>query len=511
MNSISITKAYNNALMFRCSEQTVFLKALFLHCQAQNITPSVIIDFPEHREMIEGYFKKITFISWNDSVRLVNSPVFKHGYKRLKSDILTFSKSYLDSAVDIINRFKLRGQFSKNETASIYYASFDNSLDLLITNEIGVIYFHDIPHHIDSFTLYVAAKYLGIKTIMFSPIYFGQIRMSIDTSIDNRGWTIKQMISIGCEADDQHKKLREKMEMEESYVPPVYMFYTPKRKNIVLRGLASVFETNSIPFLMLLDLYRYTQWGLFKRHPYSLSWNSKPFHLQKHPINLVQLMIALYVKLKVRKICKYYQKKAANSLPQKFVLFAPNYQPEATTQPSARHFSSIITCLRLLRGKLPNDVIIVYKEHNSVFDLRNEAYVERDELFYNQILEIDNLIIAPTNISTLELIQKSLFVITQTSSIALEAVIKNKMAVVFGSVWFDEMRNIFKWTDVESAKDLMSIGELANLKNNSDLIDNIAKYTFKIDDDELEINSKNAAELLNRVYTAIMAPNFKTD
>lgn len=489
-----------NSLIFRCSEREVYLKSLSYHFVSLKIKPTVIIDFPENKALIEKYFNAPIFISWWDSVRSKRSNTFNAGYKRLEHNAYIFSKLFLDRAADVINRTNLHQQFSKNELNAIYFSSIDDALDLLITNKIDVVYFHDIPHHIDAFALYVSAKYLGITTIIFSIIFFGQTRVCIDTTIDNRGESIKKGLKVNHGLDDRDQIIRKNMESRDNYISPPYMSFNISRKNFFLLFANRIFGKNSIFFYMILDFYRYTSWGLFKYRPYSMSWNNVPFHLQKSPLNLKMLWIALNVKLRIKKITRIYSEISSNKLPEQYVLFAPNYQPEATTQPSAGHYSSVITCLRLLRGRLPKNVSIVYKEHNSIFDLRNEAYAERDKYFYNSILEVDNLTIAPMNSSTLDLIEKSLFVVTLTSTIALEAITKKKVAVLFGSAWFDRMMNIVRWVDLDSSEDLMEAIRFQQTDSNNELFDNLSSYCFRVDDENLENNSKHAAAFLNLAY-----------
>lgn len=496
-----------NALVFRCSETELYLSALASHFNDKNIKPRIFIDFPESITLIEKYFDAPCLISWHETSRTMIKNHFVNGYKHLNSSAIQFASKYFPIAIDIMHRFKRKGSFTPQENMELYYAMLENAFDLLLSNEIKNIYFHDIPHHFDSISIYVVAKYLNIPTFILSPNYWRQTRFSIDINIEDRGWSIKNNFSISSEIDVEDGQYRNRLQKPfAGYIEPKYMRFQLKNKNIALRLISLVFSVDGLAFQTLLDIYRMITRGPFQRYPYHTSWSRQEFYNESPPINLLQFWHGFTQRLRIIQLEKFYKKRCCKKMPDRFVLFTPNYQPEATTQPSAGYYSSIIVCLLSLRAKLPPDTVILFKEHNSCFDLRNEAYLFRSKNFYKKILEVNNVRFAPANISPAELIEKSILVVTQTSTIALEASLKKKITITFGSAWFNNLEYILNWREVENMEDisvLANVTDVGGVRTENKILDNFNRFTFRnlnVTDPQFKQESRKAATLLSDIY-----------
>lgn len=340
---------------------------------------------------------------------------------------------------------------------------------------------------------------------MLSPVYWRQTRYSIDLDIEDRGWSIRTDICVECEPEMPDRLLREKLQQPKTgYIEPSYLRMKLKNKNKALRLIAAVINVDGLLFQTMLDMYRTLTRGPFRRHPYHMSWSRKEFYNELPPINLVQAWFGLTQRLKIIQLRRYYKSKCSKQLPENYVLFAPNFQPESTTQPSAGYYSSIIICLLTLRGKLPPNTTIVFKEHNSCFDLRNDAYKCRSKKFYQQVLEVHNTEFAPYSSTPTELIEKSLFVVTQSSTIAIEASLRKKVTVTFGSAWFNDLEYIVKWSEVEKLSDFSEIANGIDVgkRKASDVLDHFNKYTFRdcsATEKLFEEEARSAASLLNEI------------
>jgi CDP-glycerol glycerophosphotransferase (TagB/SpsB family) len=211
--------------------------------------------------------------------------------------------------------------------------------------------------------------------------------------------------------------------------------------------------------------------------------NFSNYSLESYPFKINQVLCQLIEKNKIRNIEKLY-KRLSVKIPNndiKYVLFAPNYQPEATTLPSALHYSDTLLCLKILRSKLPKHIYIVYKEHEDIFNISLEGQKCRSSDYYSDILKIENILIADRGSNQIDLIDNAEFIVIQTSNIGLEASIRGKKVVAFGSTWFNKFAGVIDWADFENSSDYNNLFE-SSKPLNSYFLKNINQYTVRLED-----------------------------
>lgn len=119
-------------------------------------------------------------------------------------------------------------------------------------------------------------------------------------------------------------------------------------------------------------------------------------------------------------------------MPKVFVIFFLHYQPERTTLPEGYGFAQQLLAIYALANALPSNITLLVKEHPSTFT-NMCSWRDRYPKFYKDIKMKNNICIVPMDIDAYTLIDKSIVVATITGTIASEAIIRNKPAIVFGN------------------------------------------------------------------------------
>ena len=462
-----------------------------------------IIDYEEYK--YEYHEFNVPFVSFYEHIRLRCDEIFLNRYKNISSDAIIFSHKYLKTALDILQTRHVKPgvQFTFTESIQLFYGSLNRSISEIKDNHIQLIIFNHVPHHFNTYILYVAAKYCGIKTLIVTKLSWNGFRYFLDVDIGERGWSIKNGIKSTDLSLLEDEKLFFEIKNRSSYTTPVYMV---KKFNRPLVSFLSKFLGNSLFFHIGIALYGGFEIGFLKRKPMHFKWSSiSKYHIEKYPLKITQVISQINSKFNILYISKIYNKLAVDVLAVKrdvdYVLFAPNYQPEATTMPSALDFSDTLLCLKLLREKIPKEVYIFYKEHEDIFNINLESDRSRSEDFYKQILKIDNLLVVSRDCNQIDLIDNSQCVVIQTSNIGLDALIRGKQVIAFGSTWFDDQPGIVSWKIFEQGYNYTYLLKQNNSINH-DFLKNINKFTVRLDEID---NSNEAVESMRKIFIKALA------
>ncbi|WP_196800198.1 hypothetical protein [Thioalkalivibrio sp. ALE31] len=128
-----------------------------------------------------------------------------------------------------------------------------------------------------------------------------------------------------------------------------------------------------------------------------------------------------------------------------FVYFPLHYEPEKTSNPDGGRFYDSIEALLELRRFVPKGVAILVKEHPSMFFSQMWGYVGRSPWFYDLIARMDGVYLVDSSFSSGRLVRSSSLTASLTGTACLEAAALGRKALIFGSVWFDGLPNIWKW------------------------------------------------------------------
>ncbi len=149
-----------------------------------------------------------------------------------------------------------------------------------------------------------------------------------------------------------------------------------------------------------------------------------------------------------------------------FVYFALHYQPERTTCPDGGIFSDQLLAIRTISQALPKGWRILVKEHPSQFYWQTEGELSRWDGYYDQINEIENVVLVPLNMSSVRLIDSCSTVATITGTVGWEACLRAKPVITLARPWYATCSGVFMAGNVEEIKDAfvkISVGERPEL------------------------------------------------
>lgn len=112
-------------------------------------------------------------------------------------------------------------------------------------------------------------------------------------------------------------------------------------------------------------------------------------------------------------------------------VFFLHYQPERTTLPEGYGFAQQLIALQAFRAALARDIHLLVKEHPSTF--RNHcSWRERLPWFYDAIQNMPGVSLIRMEHDTYELLDEAVAVGSITGTVAMEALIRGKKAILFG-------------------------------------------------------------------------------
>lgn len=317
------------------------------------------------------------------------------------------------------------------------YDDFLNSLNywynFLKYFDIKKIYFVDEPHRAYDLLIYKLAKYLKIKTFIFSELNTGYrwfIKKNInDTLLEVEGDFpyVDQTVSIDLFYNHIHTQFRKTDYLSELYFILKLLLKVFKIKDILkqFREFDSYIYSNRKAFIKI-SAYRYWIWKI-----------------------KAIIKTAIY---------KYHLKKCIKSvsISDKDIIFFLHYEPERTSNPLSGNARNQLYCIKMLRKSFPEKKIYI-KEHPSQLNLKskhgNRQY--RDKKFLDDIASIsDGLIDKIPNDS-------NFIVATLNGTAGVEYSIKGHNVICFGKAWYSFLKNVHF---VKSCEDLININ--FNIKNN---------------------------------------------
>ena len=205
---------------------------------------------------------------------------------------------------------------------------------------------------------------------------------------------------------------------------------------------------NSRFFVIIKNFFRKEFIQILKDFKHNSEMYIKSIYNPINPFRL-NLFTRLYIqnkrKLNLRKAnLKSYD---TIDLKKEFVYFPLHYEPERTTNPDGGFFHDQFIAISKLRGFVPSEIDIIIKEHPSQTYQSMRGSRGRSPLFYNLIKNIKGVKLIDVKHDSLDLIKRSLFTVTITGSVAIEASILGKKSLVFGKPWYKGCPNTFIWNE----------------------------------------------------------------
>jgi hypothetical protein len=412
-------------------------------------------------------------IGINSEFADVNYNIWEAAQKKIKIDCRFFlDLDVVNSSVNIyaeyieqLTRWNI-SDTSFSEPRHLY-DDFLNSLNywynFLKFFDIQKIYFVDEPHRAYDLLIYKLAKYLKIRTFIFSELNTGY------------RWFIKQNIDdtlLEVEGDFPFADKTASVDLKFNH------FHTEFGKIDYLSKLYSMLK-----IFRKIDSYIYSQKKAFIKIPTYRYWMWKIKSIIK---------TAIY---------KYHYRKCIKpvSINDEDIIFFLHYEPERTSNPLSGNARNQLFCIKMLRQSFPKKKIYI-KEHPSQLNLKSKHGNRqfRDKNFLNDIVSISDGFIDKVPNDT------NFIVATLNGTAGVEYSIKGHNVLCFGKAWYSFLKNVHY---IKSSEDLININ-FNNKNNTQEIKENLkqmlysksAKGNIKLQKDGRNVgNIIDDTELLNYV------------
>ena len=362
----------------------------------------------------------------------------------------------------------LLGTFQDNTGWEFSYAERKNFyIDILtywntVINATGpdLIVFYTWPHTPSCYPLYLIAKhYYKIDILFIDPapllgLDYHVISNSIENLSNFSSYNNIQDNNFVNPTNENVSLIVNDMandNLEPGHITGEYDVF--KHSKPILRRFYNYLK-GKIHLVNLSKAYKHFQNQNFDRKA-----NKKPYFMPNSRMNLLQKFIFFEkLKFKNRSLKKYYNSKIViPDLNITYIYFSAPYQPEATSYLGGEHYENLILALRVLSYACPKDWVIYYKEHPSTFFDNFRGGLKRNNRFYDQICNLQNIKMVKSDYDQFTLIENSKAVALITGSTAWQAVLRGKPVISFGQSWYSSCKGIMQVSSLKDVKDTLSL------------------------------------------------------
>ena len=356
------------------------------------------------------------------------------------------SKDYIDTkdiCLKMMDRLDLNGVFSRIDREVYFHNLLIWSLKFFETEKPDAVLAIEKPHSHAQYLIFSVARYLGLPTAYFKDCAL----MPVNFLVLSNGEFLKNSLRI---EEAILQKFRSKLELyvatisslssnKQSYSPH---YMVAQRKNLRAWNRLNNFVRRELKILL-------RNWASDLKLLFSGYEAVNPFKFT--------FPRRVYIRYKRKKSLKAAHSVASSLsvLPDKYVYFPLHFEPERTTNPDGGHFHDQFKVLSCLRSFIPPDYTILVKEHPSQFIFAEKGSRGRSPMFYKLISNIQGAKLVSSSADSVSLIRNSSFVCTITGSVALEAALMGKMAIVFGEPWYGNCPNTYNWKNLNTFEEFI--------------------------------------------------------
>jgi len=390
-------------------------------------------------------------------------------------------------------------EFSLIEIRKNYVITLEFCLSIIKNYKPKLVFFTNIPHGYYSAVLYEVCKILNIATIVMRETLPG---VYIFEKIEKN----KTTVYFGNKHKIENSYLIKKNILKDFLNEKHSNFFTKLRNNKITKSkfynlrpyfiIFIIFFVERIIVLIKDIIKNLLKTALFKlnnflnlkyklkyQNPLALADSWKIFNKNLECSNNSEFYIAeklFYEDIKKFRVYENYKKKINSpNLKEKFIYFPLHFQPEATTYPYGKFYIDQLNAIKILSSCIDKDTKIYIKEHPDTFNLSRLAWYRglfsRDKNFYSDILKVNKTVFIDINHDSNQLIDNCLFVSSITGTSALQATLRNKNSIVFGTCWFKECEGIYAIDNYDSLLKFINAKTYLKKINRSNL-ENFYKY-----------------------------------
>ncbi len=353
--------------------------------------------------------------------------------------IVNLMKPYEQICLDIINRWRRSYINSSNyrDIKELYYIFLRYWNDYILKHRINLMIINVMPHVVDEFVPYAICKARSIPTIIQGVMPFTKgekinfiLRPShdlFDLNISARYNTLKEEYN------------REGKEVQ--LIPEMRRYFEQYDLNACIDKKVVFFNEKSSIVNRI---------AFYKKHAEK--------YLKRKEIKILSNKILYLIKIKYEtaRFLKKVERLEENvDEQQDFLLFCLHLQPEATTTPAGGIYSDQLMAIRLISENLPDGLYLYVKEHPAYWIQKNRLesiYESRNEQFYKQIKKLRNVRLIDHRISSGELLNDCLAVVTVTGTVGFEAIFRGIPVILFGATFYEEYPTVYRIRTAEDCK-----------------------------------------------------------
>lgn len=382
----------------------------------------VVTDIKE-AERLKNKFQE-TFFHWHeDAIRAKPCPEIDYkSFAPVGEEVI---KNFFE-AESLILCMKKFYKFSPSVLArkNFFHEVINYWYGLMIKLKPDIIFFYNAPHSVYDYAIFMIAKYLKIKTAMFSYAGMGDKFLIIE---DYR---------LGSQDLRQSYELNKRGRYElKDLSPEIRGFYEWHQK----------FRTGEIQPLTAQILKNWSGLNLLLAKFKIIYKSIISFSLFTDAFNFIKKELGANIKK------EYLNFQTPADFSKKYIYLALSYQPEASTSPMGGLFVDQIWIAKILSYCLPDGWLVYIKEHPVQWPQTNLAYNDfRFKGYYEELAKIKNVRLVPVETNSHELINNAQAVSTVTGTCALEAFVRLKPVLLFGNIWYMDCPGVFKIADTNT-------------------------------------------------------------
>jgi len=321
----------------------------------------------------------------------------------------------------LVCRLEWKTQISYTERKRMYFRHLRFWNDYLIEKNITVFISAWLPHEIPDIIPYYLCKKRGIPVVCFD------VTTERDTSFIVHGYeeSTAQLGKRYKELLQEYSTIKniDDIVLNEQFTERFIALTQPEGQKPPLQQQKYPLYFDHLRLLLLTKPAAMLRHGFLYCTPSGIA---RAFGAWKR-----KKAIALYT--------AFYDKHAVEFDPKKkYVYFALHFQPEMSTVPMGGGFAEQVLVVQLLRAYLPDDVVVYVKEHP-----RQSSWLYRDEQFYQDFLDIDNVYLVARNTDSFALREHCMAVATITGSVGFEALFRQKPVFMFGHRFYQYANGVY--------------------------------------------------------------------
>ncbi len=363
---------------------------------------------------------------------------------------------YHHIVITMMDRLDPVGDFFYRDRVNLFYALFQKWNSILQELKPDFVIFHQTPHLVYDYVLYLACLIGGVKTVLLNWTSLPGLYVLSST------YNGESPIGLA------YKKLLAGQSSSAPGLSQNTLNYLEKIKGAQTNALPQYVVDNQKKEHARADHSPLRTWAKNLKQ-YFLSFNTpfRPTYLKRpgHPITNSAWTHREYLSYKSNanrkkaELRAYYQSVSKDPNPNNKYIFLPlQFQPEKTTSPEADYFVDQLLMISLLSETIPADLKIYVKEHQTqFFETWHGEKSAKNLDFYEKLQKIKNVVLIKLECPSFSLIDNSIACCTTTGTAGWEAILRSKPTLLFGYPWYRDCEGVFQIRSIQDCRDALKM------------------------------------------------------